>query len=147
MPEPIRAISQPTWGDPDLEALERLTAALGEGGVLTHKVDRDELTIVVAPERWIDAALHLRDAEGYDFLSDVVTADWLDYGGDVAGYWGTEAFGGRDMNRSGSWGNAAVPKPLEGLVSSVHRIDGCDWMDVGCAALLERLQRELADNY
>jgi len=81
MPEPIRAISQPTWGDPDLEALERLTAALGEGGVLTHKVDRDELTIVVAPERWIDAALHLRDAEGYDFLSDVVTADWLDYGG------------------------------------------------------------------
>ena len=70
--------------------MERLTAALGEGGVLTHKVDRDELTIVVAPERWIDAALHLRDAEGYDYLSDVVTADWLHYGGEVAGYWGTE---------------------------------------------------------
>ena len=30
----------------------------------------------------------------------------------MAGYWGTDAFGGRDMNRSGSWGNAAVPKPL-----------------------------------
>ena len=54
----------------------------------------------------------MRDAEGYDFLSDVVTADWLGYGGDVAGYWGTSAFGGRDMNRAGSWGNAAVPKPL-----------------------------------
>jgi NADH:ubiquinone oxidoreductase subunit C len=112
MPEPIRVISQPTWGDPDLGALERLTAALGEGGVLTHKVDRDELTIVVAPVRWIDAALHLRDAEGYDFLSDVVTADWLGYGGDVAGYWGSASFGGRDLNRSGSWGNAVVPKPL-----------------------------------
>ena len=48
MPEPIREISQPTWGDPDVGALERLTAALGEGGVLTHKIDRDELTIVVA---------------------------------------------------------------------------------------------------
>ena len=112
MPEPIRAISQPTWGDPDLDALASLTEALGEGGVLTHKVDRDELTIVVAPERWIEAATHLRDVEGYDFLSDVVTADWLGYGGDVAGYWGTEAFGGRDLNRSGSWGNARVPKPL-----------------------------------
>ena len=112
MPEPIRAISQPTWGDPDLDALASLTEALGEGGVVTHKIDRDELTIVVAPERWVEAATHLRDAQGYDFLSDVVTADWLGYGGDVAGYWGTEAFGGRDMNRSGSWGNAAVPKPL-----------------------------------
>ena len=41
-----------------------------------------------------------------------MTADWLGYGGEVAGYWGTKAFGGRDMNRAGSWGNAAVPKPL-----------------------------------
>ena len=56
MPEPIRVISQPTWGDPDVGALERLTAALGEGGVLLHKIDRDELTIVVAADRWVEAA-------------------------------------------------------------------------------------------
>jgi NADH:ubiquinone oxidoreductase subunit C len=112
MPEPIRVISQPTWGDPDVGALERLTAALGEGGVLLHKIDRDELTIVVAADRWVETATYLRDEEGYDFLSDVVTADWLGYGGDVAGYWGTNQFGGRDLNRVGSWGNAVVPKPL-----------------------------------
>jgi NADH:ubiquinone oxidoreductase subunit C len=112
MPEPIREISQPTWGDPDLGALERLTAALGEGGVLTHKIDRDELTIVVAADRWVETATYLRDTEGYDYLSDVVTADWLGYGGEVAGYWGTNQFGGRDLNRAGSWGNARVPKAL-----------------------------------
>ncbi len=112
MPESIRAISQPTWGDPDVGALERLTAALGEDGVLLHKIDRDELTIVVAADRWVETATFLRDTEGYDYLSDVVTADWLGYGGDVAGYWGANQFGGRDLNRAGSWGNAAVPKPL-----------------------------------
>jgi NADH:ubiquinone oxidoreductase subunit C len=112
MPEPIRQISSATWGDPDTGALERLTAALGEGGVLGHKIDRDELTIWVATSRWRDAALHMRNAEHYDFCSDVVTADWLGYGGEVAGYWGDERFGGRDLNRTGSWGNAAVPRAL-----------------------------------
>ncbi len=111
MPEPIRAISQPTWGDPDTGALERLTVALGDG-VVAHKVDRDELTVAVDPARWVDAARFLRDWEGYDFLSDVVTADWLGYAGEVAGYWGSDAFGGRDMNRAGSWGVAAVPATL-----------------------------------
>jgi len=112
MPEPAHLISSPTWGEPDTGALERLGAALGEGGVRGHRVDRDELTIWVATGRWVDAALHLRDVEGYDFCSDVVTADWLGYGGEVAGYWGSERFGGRDLNEIGSWGNAAVPQPF-----------------------------------
>ncbi len=112
MPEPIREISSPTWGDPDTDALERLTVALGEGGVLGHKIDRDELTIHVAVACWVDAARHMRDAEGYDFCSDVVTADWLGFGGEVAGYWGSPQFAGRDMNRAGSWGNQQVPEPL-----------------------------------
>jgi NADH-quinone oxidoreductase subunit C len=112
MPEAIREISSPTWGDPDTGALERLQAALGDGGVLGHRIDRDELTIWVAVDRWADAARVLRDQEGYDFCSDVVTADWLGYGGEVAGYWGTSQFEGRDLNRVGSWGNREVPKPL-----------------------------------
>lgn len=112
MPESLLEIGSPTWGDPDTGALERLSAALGEGGVLAHRVDRGELTIVVAADRWPATALHMRDVEGYDFLSDVMTVDWLGYGGEVAGYWGTDQFAGRDMNRAGSWGNAVVPRPL-----------------------------------
>jgi len=112
MPEPMHEISSPTWGEPDVDALERLGTHLGEGGVLGSKVDRDELTVWVAADRWRATARYLRDEEGYDFLSDLMTVDWLGYGGDVAGYWGTDAFGGRDLNRSGSWGKALVSKPL-----------------------------------
>jgi purine-binding chemotaxis protein CheW len=41
--------------------------------------------------------------------------------------------------------DAAVPLALHGCVSATHRIGGADWMDLGCAALLERLQHELAE--
>lgn len=109
MPE---LVSSPTWGTPDTDAATRLAAHLGDGGVMRTRVAHDELTIVVAVDRWVDAARFLRDHEGYDFCSDVVTADWQGYGGEVAGYWGSERVGGRDLNRAGSWGNAAVPEPL-----------------------------------
>ena len=99
----IRAISQPTAGDPDVGALERLTAALGEGGVLTQGRSRRADQRGRGRPLGRDRAV-LRDAEGYDFLSDVVRPTALGYGGDVAGYWGTDAFGGRDMNRAGSCG-------------------------------------------
>jgi purine-binding chemotaxis protein CheW len=41
--------------------------------------------------------------------------------------------------------DAPVPPALQGCVAATHRIDGTDWMDLGCAALLERLQHELAE--
>jgi NADH:ubiquinone oxidoreductase subunit C len=112
MPEAISAHPSPTWGEPDTGALERLAAHLGADGVLGSKVQHDELTIWVANPRWRDAALFLRDEEGYDFLSDVMTVDWLGYQGDVAGYWGADSFGGRDINRTGSAGLALVPSVL-----------------------------------
>ena len=40
---------------------------------------------------------------------------------------------------------AAVPEALDGCVAATHRIDDHDWMDLNCAALLDRLQRDLAD--
>ncbi len=108
MPEPAHEISSPTWGEPDTAAVDRLSAHLGEGGVVTHQIDRGELTIQVAVERWVDVARYLRDAEGYDFLSDLMTVDWLGYSGEVAGYWSSGAFAGKDLNRVGSSGLAAV---------------------------------------
>jgi hypothetical protein len=41
--------------------------------------------------------------------------------------------------------DAPEPAALSGCVAATHRIDGADWMDLNCAALLERLQRELAE--
>jgi NADH:ubiquinone oxidoreductase subunit C len=108
MPEQIHVISSPTWGEPDTGALERLGAHLGEGGVTGHVVYRDELTIHVAVSRWVEAARFLRDAEGYDYLSDVMTTDWLGYAGEVAGYWSSGAFAGKDLNRAGSAGLGVV---------------------------------------
>lgn len=40
---------------------------------------------------------------------------------------------------------AAEPPALAGCVSGAHRIDGLDWLDLQCAALLERLERELSE--
>jgi twitching motility protein PilI len=41
--------------------------------------------------------------------------------------------------------DAPEPPALAGCVSATHRIDEADWMDLSCAALLERLQHELAE--
>jgi NADH:ubiquinone oxidoreductase subunit C len=65
----------------------------------------------------LEACQHLRDTEGFDFLSDISAADYLGWGArGVAGYYGTAA--GRDLNlpgghgaASGSQGHARVPKP------------------------------------
>ena len=106
---PLVAVATPTWGLPDHAAAERLGAALGEGGVLSTRVHRGELTIVVATPRFRDAALYLRDVEGYDLCSDVVGTDYLGYEGDVAGYWSGGSMG-RDMNDPGLYGKPVVPE-------------------------------------
>ena len=69
-----------------------------------------ETTLVVDPARLVEACLHLRDEEGFDFLSDISPADYLGWGEKgVAGYIGTA--GGRDLNAPGSQGYAKRPAP------------------------------------
>jgi NADH-quinone oxidoreductase subunit C len=105
---PLRERDSATWGEPDVDAAERMVAALGADVVEGLQVHRDELTVTVAPEYLRDVAAYLRDHEGYDFLSDVTAIDYLGYVGELAGYWGGA---GRDMNRAGSWGKDALPTP------------------------------------
>jgi NADH-quinone oxidoreductase subunit C len=69
-----------------------------------------ETTVVVERERLLDAARHLRDEEGFDFLADVAATDYLGWNERrVAGYWGSAA--GRDINSPGSWGLPRSPSP------------------------------------
>lgn len=69
-----------------------------------------ETTVVVERARLFEAARHLRDAEGFNFLADVTSADYLGWGGEpVAGYWGS--LGGRDLNFPGTGGLAKLPAP------------------------------------
>ena len=78
-------------------------------GFVSERTDHGETTLVVQRERVRDAALHLRDAEGFNFLSDIVVTDYLGWGETgVAGYWGSAA--GRDANAPGSWGLSQLPQ-------------------------------------
>jgi NADH:ubiquinone oxidoreductase subunit C len=101
-----------------------------------------ETTLVVDPARLYDACLHLRDVDGFNFLSDVTATDYLDWPGspqDVAGYFGTHD--GRDVNSPGSWGLAklAEPKPkrfsvnyhLLALRDGAPRVRVQVWVDDG----------------
>ena len=56
----------------------------------------------------VDAALHLRDELGFNFLSDLTAADYLGWGKDgVSGYIGTP--GGRDLNEPSTQGYQRLP--------------------------------------
>jgi NADH-quinone oxidoreductase subunit C len=81
-------------------------------GLVETKAEHGETTLVVDPARLPEAARHLRDALGFNFLSDVSAADYLGWGGQTAGYYATAA--GRDLNFPGSQGlgrrPAAKPK-------------------------------------
>ncbi len=69
-----------------------------------------ETTVVVEPAQLLEAAAHLRDREGFNFLSDVSPADYLGWGEKgVAGYIGTS--GGRDINRPMTQGLETLPAP------------------------------------
>ena len=69
-----------------------------------------ETTLVVDAARIVEACLHLRDALGFTFLSDLSPVDYLGWGAKgVAGYLGTP--GGRDLNGTGAQGHARVPDP------------------------------------
>ena len=78
-------------------------------GYVGEKHAHGEQTVVVEPERLVEAALHLRDEEGFSFLSDISPTDYLGWGQKgVAGYIGTTT--GRDLNRPGSQGFQVLPE-------------------------------------
>jgi NADH:ubiquinone oxidoreductase subunit C len=56
----------------------------------------------------VDAALHLRDELGFNFLSDLAATDYLGWGNaGVSGYIGTPA--GRDLNKPSTQGYQRLP--------------------------------------
>jgi NADH-quinone oxidoreductase subunit C len=80
------------------------------GLVEQNEAEHGETTLVVDPARLVEACRYLRDREGFNFLSDVSSVDYLGWGEEpVAGYWGGQA--GRDLNRPGTWGLSKVPTP------------------------------------
>jgi NADH:ubiquinone oxidoreductase subunit C len=80
-----------------------------------------ETTVIVETGRLLEAALHFRDALGFNFLADVATADYLGWNErPVAGYWGSE--NGRDINRPGSWGLARKPEPKQARFSVSYHL-------------------------
>jgi NADH-quinone oxidoreductase subunit C len=79
-------------------------------GVIETKEAHGETTLVVDPARLVEASLHLRDALGFNFLSDVSSVDYLGWGEEpVAGYWGSSA--GRDLHAPGTAALARTPEP------------------------------------
>jgi len=68
-----------------------------------------ETTVVVERERMTEASLHLRDKLGFNYLADVAGADYLGWGGEVAGSWGSTD--GRDLNVPYTTGAALVAEP------------------------------------
>jgi NADH-quinone oxidoreductase subunit C len=77
-------------------------------GLVEIKVEHGETTVIVEPAGLLDAAEHLRDDQGFNFLSDITAVDYLGWGGrDVSGYIGTP--GGRDLNSPMTQGFQVVP--------------------------------------
>jgi NADH:ubiquinone oxidoreductase subunit C len=68
-----------------------------------------ETTVVVERERMTEAALFLRDELGFNYLADVAGADYLGWGGEVAGSWGSTD--GRDLNVPYTLGASLVAEP------------------------------------
>jgi NADH:ubiquinone oxidoreductase subunit C len=86
------------------------TEYAGVPGVVETREAFGATILVVDPARLVEGCFHLRDDLGFNFLSDVSTADYLGWGEkDVAGYIGTA--GGRDINTPGSQGYARLPEP------------------------------------
>jgi NADH:ubiquinone oxidoreductase subunit C len=79
-------------------------------GLASVREERRETTIMVETALLVEAAQHLRDERGFNFLSDIAAADYLGWNErTVAGYWGDPR--GRDINLPGSWGLARKPEP------------------------------------
>ena len=85
-----------TWED--VPGYVSVTEALGETNVM------------VEADRLVEAAMHMRDEEGFNFLADLTPADYLGWGEPgVSGYIGTD--GGRDLNYPMTRGFQRLPGP------------------------------------
>ncbi len=69
----------------------------------------DMPALVTTTGRLVEVCRILRDDLGKNFLSAVTAVDYLGYGEEVAGYFGTER--GRDINATGSWGSPVTVEP------------------------------------
>jgi NADH:ubiquinone oxidoreductase subunit C len=79
-------------------------------GLMEVKDAHGETTLVVETDRLLDALAHLRDEQGFNFLSDLSPTDYLGWGEPgVAGYIGTPA--GRDLNAPSTAGLRQLPEP------------------------------------
>ncbi len=90
--------------------------------------------------RLVEAARHVRDELGFNFLSDISATDYLGWGGvGVSGYIATA--GGRDLNTPSTTGLQRLPRPkprrfsisyhLLGLRRGAARVRLQVWVDEG----------------
>jgi NADH-quinone oxidoreductase subunit C len=111
-------------------------------GLVETREAHGETTLVVEPERIVEAAAYLRDELGLSFLSDISAADYLGWAGnpdDVSGYIGTAD--GRDLNAPSTQGLERLPTPkpkrfavnyhLLALQESAPRVRLQIWLDDG----------------
>jgi NADH-quinone oxidoreductase subunit C len=89
-------------------------------GLVETREAHAETTLVVEPERILEAATYLRDELGFWFLSDISAADYMGWPaepGEVSGYIGTAD--GRDLNDPSTQGLERLPaaKPKRFAVS------------------------------
>jgi NADH-quinone oxidoreductase subunit C len=109
-------------------------------GLVETKEAHGETTLVVDPARILEACAHLRDEEGFNFLSDISPADYLGWGEKgVGGYIGTAD--GRDLNQPGTQGYRHLPEPkpkrfsvsyhLLALGDDARRVRVQAWLDDG----------------
>jgi NADH-quinone oxidoreductase subunit C len=108
---------------------------------LVEQIDKHgETTVVVEPAQLVEAAAHLRDELGFNFLSDITAVDYLGWASQpVSGYIGTPA--GRDLNSPMTQGLQVMPaaKPkrfamnyhLLRLDESATRVRVQVWLDDG----------------
>jgi NADH:ubiquinone oxidoreductase subunit C len=109
-------------------------------GLVEQVEKHGETTIVVEPAQLVEAATHLRDELGFNFLSDITAVDYLGWASQpVSGYIGTPS--GRDLNSPMTQGLQVMPaaKPkrfamnyhLLALGPESRRIRLQTWLDDG----------------
>src|SRR5512133_1557804 len=82
----------------------------GLPGLVEQRDAYGETTLVVERDSLLDAATHLRDELGFDFLSDISATDYLGWAAKgVSGYIGTPS--GRDLNAPMTQGYQRMPAP------------------------------------